>query len=205
MTVRPILGAAIAALIVCGGCAGRAYLAPALAPLPWPADTVRADVIADGVTLRYLYLPKGPWAIHVLDVDLSRCNTAVAVKQFAATPASAVGRTKTSALLSDLATRARVIGGVNADFFSLTAPLGVPVGALVVDGAVLTGPATQSVLAFDSSGAPSIVTLSARGSVVIGSNTYPVANWNRAVRNGDRKSTRLNSSHLRLSRMPSSA
>ena len=120
----------------------------------------------------------------MLDVDLTRCNAAVAVKQFAATPASAAGRTKTSALLSDLATRTRVVGGVNADFFSLTVPLGVPVGALVVDGTVMAGPAMQSVLAFDSSGAPSIVTLSARGSVVVGSSTYPVANWNRAVRNG---------------------
>src|SRR3954471_17856274 len=93
---------------------------PSLAPLPFPVDTTRSEKIADGVTRRFIYSPKGPWAIHVLDVDLTRCNSAVAVKG----APGAIGRIKTSASLTTLSATERVLGGVNADFFSLTAAAG---------------------------------------------------------------------------------
>lgn len=92
----------------------------------------------------------GPWAISVLEIELGRGNQAVAVK----TGDTAAGRTKTTTLLSDLAKREHVLGGVNADFFSLTD--GTPLGLLVASGRMLTPPIAQSVLAFDSSGAPHI-------------------------------------------------
>src|ERR1051325_1084922 len=94
--------------IVMSGCAGR-FEPPPLLPLPFTTDTVRTQVVSDGVVHRYLYSPKGPWAIPVLDVDLGRCNVAVAVKG----ADSAAGRVKTTVLLNDLARTRRVIGGVN--------------------------------------------------------------------------------------------
>src|SRR4051812_15071514 len=107
--------------------AGCARFTPApLPPLPFATDTVRTQVVSDGVVHRYIYSSKGPWAIHVLDVALDRCNRAVAVKG----AESAAGRTKTSVLLGNLGANAHVIGGVNADFFSLAN--GTPIGLLVV-------------------------------------------------------------------------
>jgi exopolysaccharide biosynthesis protein len=130
----------------------RAFVVPALPPLPFPADTVRTDVVSDGVVHRYIYSPKGPWAIYTLEVDLDRCNTVVAVKGVD----SANGRIKTSVMLEDLAKRDRVLGGVNADFFNLQT--GRPTNLLVVNGKMLTTPSKQPVLAFDVNGVPSIGT-----------------------------------------------
>lgn len=180
MKRTPLLGVLLAAL----GCIPRGYSAPVLAPLPWPADTVRTRVIADGVSTRYLYIPRGPWAVQVLDVDLSRCNAAEALKSLGATPTGAIGRVKTTDLLRDLSRRAQVMGGVNADFFSLTVPLGVPTGLLVANGTVLVGPGEQAVLAVDSSGVPSITRLHVSGTISVGTRTVPLANWNRASKTG---------------------
>jgi exopolysaccharide biosynthesis protein len=114
--------------------------------------------IGDGVTHRYLYAPQGPWAINVLDVDLSACNAAVAVKG----ADTAAGRTKTSVLLGDLSRREQVLGGVNGDFFTLAT--GVPIGLLVVDGHMLTPPDAEPALAIDSSGIAHIAHFSRSGS-----------------------------------------
>ena len=118
----------------------------ALAPLPFPVDTTRMEQVSPGVLRRYIYSPKGPWAINVLDVDLSQCNRAEAVKG----ADSAAGRAKTSVLLTDLSKRERVLGGANADFFSLAN--GTPLGLLIVNGRMLTPPTDQPVLAIDSAG-----------------------------------------------------
>src|SRR3954465_16032112 len=106
-------------LFAAAGCARRFTPGP-LPAMPFATDTVRTEIVRDGVVHRYIYSPKGPWAIHVLDVDLDRCNAAVAVKG----TDSAAARIKTSVMLADLGKRETVVGGVNADFFSLTT--GVP-------------------------------------------------------------------------------
>lgn len=118
--------------------------------LPFATDSVHSQRVSDGVVYRYIHSPVGPWAISVLEIDLSRCNQAVAVKG----GESAAGRTKTTTLLADLSKREHVIGGVNADFFSLEN--GTPVGLLVINGREFTPPGPQPVLAFDSSGVPHI-------------------------------------------------
>jgi exopolysaccharide biosynthesis protein len=125
--------------------------------LPFAADTAHTEIVGRGVVRRYIHSPTGPWAIHVLEVDLDRCIGAVAVKD----ADSAAGRIKTSTMLGDLAKRAHVIGGVNADFFSLAN--GTPVNLLIVDGRMLTPPVAQPSLAFDSSGTPHIVTFHESG------------------------------------------
>ena len=97
---------------------GRPISPPVIGPLPFATDTARVERVADGVWYRYLYAPTGPWAIHVLDIDLSRCNRIVAMKG----GTNAAGRTKTTQLLAGLARATddgRVVAGVNADFFSL--------------------------------------------------------------------------------------
>src|SRR5438445_7186623 len=88
---------------------------PHLSRLPFAADTVRTQKLANGLAHHFVYARSGPWAIHVLDIDMDRCYSPVAVKG----AAGAAGRQKTSVLLADLARTRTVIGGVNADFFSL--------------------------------------------------------------------------------------
>ena len=146
----------LAALLTTTACAGRGRIAP-LAPLPFAADTVRSEVVSRGVTRHYIYSPKGPWAIHVLDVALDKCNAAVAVKG----TDSAAARIKTTAMLNGLSARAKVLAGVNADFFSLAN--GTPTNLLVVDGRMMTPPSRMPVLAIDSSGVPHIGTFTLNG------------------------------------------
>jgi hypothetical protein len=167
----------VAALIAPIGCMAARHGAPPLAPLPFSADTVRSEIVADGVVHRFIYSAKGPWAINVLDVDLGKCNAIQAVKGVP----GAAGRVKATDALASLQQRGAVAGGVNADFFSLTAPFGVPVGALVIDGTLIAGPGPQSVLAFDSAGVPRIAMLRVDGAVSIGQRRTEIDHWNRAA------------------------
>ena len=140
--------AVIAIGLFTAACA-RPLSPPVLGPLPFATDTARVERIADGIWYRYLYAPSGPWAIHVLDVDLARCNRIVAVKG----STTAAGRTKTTQLLAGLArktTDGRVVAGVNADFFSLAN--GTPVGPLVVDGLALFSSTVEPFFAIDPDG-----------------------------------------------------
>jgi hypothetical protein len=164
--------------ITLAACSGRTRLPPLA--LPFPTDSVSEHVIADGVLYRSIRSPKGPWAIKVLDVDLSRCWSAVAVK---GSP-GAVGRKKTSVLLQELGATREVIGGVNADFFTLSGFLGVPTGTLISSGQVTVGPGPAPVLAIDSSGRPTARTLGVEGSITRRGETRRVAGWNRTIANG---------------------
>jgi hypothetical protein len=92
------------------------------------------------VTHHFVWDGRGPWAIHVLDVDLQRCNPVVrAVK--AGPPLAR--RATTSGLASGIA-------AINADFFEL--PLGTPVGAHVSQSRVLIGPQGRPVFAVTAAG-----------------------------------------------------
>jgi exopolysaccharide biosynthesis protein len=136
---------------------------PAFAPLaptafPFAVDSVRTVVLMPGAAHRTIWSPAGPWVVHVLDVRLDRCFTAVAVKG----APGAVGRRTTSDLMRELAARREVIGGVNADFF-LFAPPGVPTNAHVSAGRVITPPTSKPAFAMDSAGVPRIATFTLPG------------------------------------------
>jgi hypothetical protein len=143
-------------LALAAACAPRAAPVRPIAPsaFTFAVDSFRPRVIGNGLTHASLYAKTGPWAIHVLDVQLDKCLSAVAAKGVG----SAVGRIKTTEILARLEReRQDVLGGVNADFFSLAN--GVPTNALVIRGRVLTPPSRQPVFAVDSAGRPHIVNL----------------------------------------------
>jgi exopolysaccharide biosynthesis protein len=149
----------LAAMAAIAAAAGVACARPAIAPpqptaLPFSLDSVRSQPLGEGAQHRFLYSRTGPWAIHVLDVRLDRCLAPVAVKG----GRSAIGRTTTSDLMRGLHATREVVGGVNADFFLFTPP-GVPTGAHVSGGRVLTPPSRQPVFAVDSVGRPHIAVL----------------------------------------------
>lgn len=163
---------------IAGACANAIRPTPPLPVLPFAADTIREQVIKPGVTRRYIYAPSGPWAIHVLDVDLG-CYAPVAVKG----AAGAIGREKASTLLRDLAKTRNVIGGVNADFF-LFAPPGVPSGALISGGRVVAGPSASPVFVSTINRVSVITTLEVVGSATVRGETLAIAAWNRAAPRG---------------------
>lgn len=176
-------------LLLLAGCA-RIPRGPAAVPLPGPlaplpirADSSVVDTLAPGVVHHALTVREGPWAIHVLDVDRSRCWTLASLKA----GNQAVGRSRTSDLVESAArtlgaSGRSVAGAVNADFFSFTPP-GVPTGASIHDGRVIAGPGARPIVASDSAGRPWIGTLSVWGWVASGADTVAVAAWNR--RSGD--------------------
>ena len=113
--------------------------------------------------------------VQVLDIDLAACWSPVVVKG----STGATGRTKTSTLISSLAgPDITVAGGVNADFF-LFDPPGVPRGAHVSGGAVVTGPVNRPVFAVSPAGAPWIGTLTVTGVAVSSLDSIPIVAWNR--------------------------
>ena len=154
----------------------RARWSTDLAPLRLRGDTGTTDTIANGVLHRSFLVRQEPWAVHVLDVDRGACWSVVAVKG----GSGAAGRTATTALAAALARSAVVAGAVNADFF-LFAPPGVPTGAHVSGGRVVTGPGARPVLAVDSASRPWIGTLAVSGFAVSALDSIPVESWNRVV------------------------
>ncbi len=127
------------------------------ASFAFPVDTLRTASAGNGVMQHFLYSRSGPWAVNVLDVQLSACLNAVAAKG----ALSAVGRVKTSVILNGLDRQRDVVGGVNADFFSLQN--GVPANLFVMNGRVITPPSGKPVFAVDSAGAPHILAYASIG------------------------------------------
>lgn len=168
------------AIVAAGTACRRSGAAVAQIPsLPFKVDTVRTHAVRPGAAHWFIYAASGPWAIHALVIDRDACHSARAVKGGDA----AIGRARTSDILVRLDSSTEVIGGVNADFF-LFAPAGVPTGAFISNGRVITGPTRQPVLAFDSLGAPSITTLTARVTLMIAGKEFEVTGWNRRAPGG---------------------
>lgn len=115
------------------------------------ADSTRSTVLAPGLTHRWYWIAKGPWAVHVLEADRASCWSPVAVKAGGAR----VGRARTSELAllaANRVARGDFGGAINADFFRFDPP-GVPLGAHVEDGRIITRAApARPVFALDSLG-----------------------------------------------------
>jgi hypothetical protein len=135
----------LAVVLLLDGCTHVPSAGPrALGAMPFPVDSSRVEMVAAGIAHRFIRSSAGPWTINVLDVDLDRCNGAQAV----ASSDTVLRRMKTTEMLARLGKRERVLGGVNADFFTLGT--GAPTNLLVINGTMRTPPISQPVLAFDS-------------------------------------------------------
>jgi exopolysaccharide biosynthesis protein len=119
---------------------------PPLGALPFPVDSTRTGMVADGVFHRLIHSPEGPWTINVLYVDLDHCNRVEAL----ASSDTILSRMKTTEMLARLSQQKTVLGGVNADFFNLRN--GAPTNLLVINGTMRTPPIAHPVLGIDSSG-----------------------------------------------------
>lgn len=118
----------------------RAFLQP---------DTARVTRVADGVFHRYLWSPRGPWAVNLLEVRLDRCTLGLEVVRAPREPGKPGGRATVPEL-----TRGHdrtVLAAVNGDFFT---PEGVPIGPEVVRGDRRTGRARPALATRAGAGLP---------------------------------------------------
>lgn len=93
-------------------------------------DTVRAQRIGAGVWHWLVWSAEGPWTIHVVEADMSRCDIGLEVLRSAERESGGRGH---ETVTSMVARAGGVLAAVNADFFT---PEGTALGAEVVDGAV---------------------------------------------------------------------
>ncbi len=151
-------------LVLGAGCAGGTRAGSARSPVaPFQAsvaDSIRTERLAPGVLLHRLVQVHAPWRAFVLDVDLTQCVGVRSVKG----ANIAAGRRTTSALLASLPDAERPIAAVNADFF-LFAPAGVPVGAHIENGTLISGPVDRAVFGMTWSRTPWIGRLDASATV----------------------------------------
>lgn len=94
-------------------------------------DTVTGAWLGDGVWYRYVWTGSGPWAIHLLEVDLTRCDVALRALRAESRVAGGPGKEKVSSMAARAGTT--VLAAVNADFFT---PEGGTVGSEVTGGRV---------------------------------------------------------------------
>lgn len=179
-TSRPLrsgaaaLAIAPAVVALVAGCAPR--VRPLTLPAPFAADSQTTRIVAPGLVQRSVYIARGAWAIHTLDVDPRRCWKLEATKS----GNESSGRLGTLALARAM----DAAGGVNADFFSLTAPTGVPAGLFIRRGGIVTGPSQRPSFWIGHDGRPRIGTTSASGWFVAGRDSIAISGWNRAAARG---------------------
>jgi hypothetical protein len=111
---------------------------PALAdPLPTAVrellrpDTTRSVRLGDGVWYRYLWSARGPWAVHLIHADLTRCDLTLRTLRAEAREAGGRGHERVTSMVERFPGKA--LAAVNADFFT---PEGGTVGSEVVGGRV---------------------------------------------------------------------
>ncbi|MDE2973324.1 MAG: phosphodiester glycosidase family protein [Gemmatimonadota bacterium] len=129
------------------GAAGPSLPSPALAWLD--PDSLRTELVGDGVFYHFAWSARGPWAVHLVSADLTRCELELAV-------VPAVGEdgvTRTRKTVTAMAPRGEVtpLAGVNGDFF---APDGSPAGPEVT--ANTRRSSTRPAIAWDSGRTPRI-------------------------------------------------
>ncbi len=92
-------------------------------------DSVRERHLADGAFYRFVWSPRGPWAVHLVSAELTRCDLGLVV-----VPAKGPdGTPRTRMPVSEMvpAAPAVALAGVNGDFFRLDN--GVPLGSEVTE------------------------------------------------------------------------
>ena len=94
-------------------------------------EEVRVLTLGPGVAFYGLQVDEGPWAIHLLQVDLARCDLGLEVIRAPEQGDLPGGRSRVTDL-PGIPSR-RIVGVVNGDFFT---PEGLPLGTEVVGGDV---------------------------------------------------------------------
>lgn len=105
-----------------GGGAWTPLPATALAELA--PDSLRERALGDGVTYRFLWSARGPWALHLVSAEMARCDLGLVVVPAMDETGTGRLRSPLTAMVPDAP--AVPLAGVNGDFFRLDN--GVPLG-----------------------------------------------------------------------------
>ncbi len=111
-------------------------------------DSTRQVSVDAGVWYRGFWSSRGPWAVHLLAVDMGRCELGLQTLPAPRQDDSPGGRERVSRLMR--AAGDGVLAGVNADFFT---PEGLPLGPEITGGSVRS-PRARPVLAWRPGYAP---------------------------------------------------
>ena len=140
--MRPLPLALLTGLLLLGACdSGREPVPVTPNPPQVPKDTLRERTLVPGVVHRYLWDLAGPWAVHVVEVDLKACGVDLRTVKAGG---NVVGREKTTQLAAQAAARFSrpVLAAINGDFFTAA---GVPIGAQVAQGEPVLGSTNRPV------------------------------------------------------------
>lgn len=130
------------------------------------ADSLRVENVAPGLRHAFAWEARGPWAVHVAEVEPSACLVIEA--RHAGPPLARAA--PTSAIAEG------ALAAVNADFFAL--PEGTPVGAQVTGGEVLAAPGRWQAVGFGAE-ERAVGTAALVGAVRVEGRELPIAAVNR--------------------------
>lgn len=129
-------------------------------PEPLPAavteylrpDSMRTVGVSDGVRYRYLWSPEGPWAVHLVQADLTRCDLGFEVVRAPKQPGRTGGLMPVSEMEGVAAEGGETgtLVAVNGDFFTAE---GTPVGPELTAGGVRT-PRSRPAFSWRAGSAP---------------------------------------------------
>ncbi|GMR13462.1 MAG: hypothetical protein BMS9Abin29_1672 [Gemmatimonadota bacterium] len=121
-------------LILAAACAPPdrpTQLLPAAAAALGAPDTATSLRVSEGLRYRFLRIDEGPWAIHLLEIDLSRCELGLSVLRGAVSPSAGPGLARVSEMVERAGSS--VLAAINGDFFT---PEGWPLGTDISAGSV---------------------------------------------------------------------
>ena len=75
----PTIGLGLSTVVACAPPDRPNQLLPSAAEALAAPDTARSLRVTEGVRYRFLWLDEGPWAVHLLEVDLGRCELGLTV------------------------------------------------------------------------------------------------------------------------------
>lgn len=133
--------ATVSALMVTAACSAAGARIPSARTAFAEVDSTAASTIAPGVTHTFVRDGRGPWAVHIVEIDAAQCVPDLEVRK----PGSSLAARATTTAIA-----AGALVAINADFFML--PAGTPVGAHVTGGVPLTGPVSRPVFAVTDAG-----------------------------------------------------
>jgi hypothetical protein len=116
----------------------------------WSCSSASAPAVAPGVYHHQLYLPQGPWAINILEIDLPEARENGLTLRTARADLAHGDLEKTSTLADN------AVAAINGDFFYRDEPVLRTAGLHVHQGQLLQLPQKRSVFALSAEGLPLI-------------------------------------------------